>query len=132
MKWILGQNPEKALWGRAVVFFCISVLFGNVIVMSQSQVMPELGSRLSAAQVGEFVELALKNLDIEFPNKPSNVMDGPESVRSPKAMHPAFYGCFDWHSSVHGHWMLVRLLKLYPGHDLAQAIREALKVHLTK
>jgi len=130
MKLILGHKAEKAWWRRAVVCFCIGLLFGKGIVMSQE--LPELGSRLSAAQVGGFVELALKNLDIEFPNKPSNVMDGPESVRSPKAMHPAFYGCFDWHSSVHGHWMLVRLLKLYPGHDLEQSIRQALNVHLTK
>ena len=58
-------------------------------------------------------------------------MEGPEWVLSPKQMHPAFYGCFDWHSSVHGHWMLVRLLKLHPTHAMAPRIREQLNKHLT-
>ena len=93
--------------------------------------LPELGENLTAQQVALFAELALKNIDTEYPNKPSNVMKGPESVLSPRQMHPAFYGCFDWHSSVHGHWMLVRLLVLYPAHPLASRMREQLNRHLT-
>ena len=50
----------------------------------------------------------------EYPNKPEHVVAGPADVKSPKALHPAFYGCYDWHSSVNGHWMLVRLLRLFP------------------
>ena len=76
--------------------------------------LPVLGDRLSDAQVVAFVTLALDGIPTEYPNKPSNVMAGIQSVRTPKEMHPSFYGCFDWHSSVHGHWMLVRLLKEYP------------------
>ncbi len=98
----------------------------------QSQSMPKIGSSLSPDQVNAFAELALKNIDIEYPNKPSNVMAGPESVRSPKAMHPAFYGSFDWHSSVHGHWMLIRLLKMYPNQKHAERIRCAMDSHLSK
>lgn len=93
--------------------------------------LPGLGGDLTDSQVALFAELALKNIATEFPNKPSNVMKGPESVQSPKQMHPAFYGCFDWHSSVHGHWMLVRLLVLHPDHALAPRIREQLNQHLT-
>ena len=48
----------------------------------------------------------------EYPNKMDHVLNGPGDVRGPRDVHPAFYGCFDWHSSVHGHWMLVKLLKL--------------------
>jgi hypothetical protein len=93
--------------------------------------VPKIGERMSDAQVVAFAELALKGMSQEFPNKPSNVMNGPDSVLSPKQMHPAFYGCFDWHSSVHGHWMLVRLLKLYPDCSVADEIRKKLDTHLT-
>ena len=53
------------------------------------------------------------------------------SVQSPKEMHPAFYGCFDWHSSVHGHWMLVKLLKEFPTCSVADRMREKLATSLT-
>ena len=52
-------------------------------------------------------------------------------MKGPKALHPAFYGCFDWHSSVHGHWMLVRLLRLFPDLPEAKEIRAVLDEHLT-
>ena len=51
----------------------------------------------------------------EFPNKPGETLAVPADIGSPQNLHPAFYGCFDWHSSVHGHWMLVKLLKTFPG-----------------
>ena len=93
--------------------------------------LPKLGDSLTDKQVTLFAELALKNIDIEYPNKPSNVMAGKESVQSPKEMHPAFYGSFDWHSSIHGHWMLVRLLKLHPKCTVAAKVRASLNQHLT-
>ncbi len=93
---------------------------------------PGPGTRLTDAQVQAFAELALEGLFREYPNKPGNVVSGPEDVLSPKAMHPAFYGCFDWHSSVHGHWMLVRLLKLYPDCKVGARIRESLARNLTR
>ncbi len=88
-------------------------------------------NHLSDEQITSFARLALDGIDREYPNKPSNVMAGPESVLSPRAMHPAFYGSFDWHSSVHGHWMLVRLLKMYPECSIAAEIKERLDNHLT-
>ena len=93
--------------------------------------LPTLGSKLSDAQVGMFADLALKNIHTEYPNKPSNVVVDEASVRTPKQMHPAFYGCFDWHSSVHGHWMLIKLLKEFPGSPADKRIREKLNQNLT-
>lgn len=52
-------------------------------------------------------------------------------MRSPRELHPAFFGCFDWHSSVHGHWTLVRLLRLFPGLQMETDIRAALDANLT-
>lgn len=58
-------------------------------------------------------------------------MNESHDVQSPKSLHPAFYGCYDWHSSVHGHWMLVRLLVMFPNLPEAQTIRKALSENLT-
>lgn len=82
-------------------------------------------------QASAFARLALKGISKEYPNHPGTVLNGPDDVKSPRAFHPAFYGCYDWHSSVHGHWMLVRLLKLFPDLPEAKAIRSVLKEHLT-
>lgn len=90
-----------------------------------------MNSTLTDQQVSNFAELAFEGLFREYPNKPSNVMSSAEDVRSPQQMHPVFYGNFDWHSSVHGHWMLVRLLKLYPKSPVAKQIREVLNKQLT-
>lgn len=98
---------------------------------AQETSLPKLGDSLTEAQVSAFVDLALKGMDQEYPNKPSNVMVDESSVQSPREMHPAFYGCFDWHSSIHGHWMLVRLIRLYPDHPRVAEIRAKLDEHLS-
>jgi hypothetical protein len=86
---------------------------------------------MTREQASIFAKLALKGIHKEYPNKPADVLNDEKDVKSPRAMHPAFYGCFDWHSSVHGHWMLVRLLRLYPDLPEAKAIRAALRENLT-
>ncbi|MEZ6040820.1 MAG: DUF2891 domain-containing protein [Planctomycetaceae bacterium] len=89
-------------------------------------------NQLTDEQVAAFAALALKSIPQEFPNKPSNVMTSAADVKSPKQMHPVFYGCFDWHSSVHGHWMLARLLRNYPNAPIAPRIRAVLNDQLTQ
>ena len=86
---------------------------------------------LDREAASRFAALALKGIGREYPNKPGHVLNGPEEVKSPAALHPAFFGCFDWHSSVHGHWMLIRLLRLFPGLPEEDAIREAVDANLT-
>lgn len=83
------------------------------------------------SQASHFAQLALKGIGREFPHKLDHVMQDAAGVKGPRELHPAFYGCFDWHSSVHGHWMLVRLLKQFPGIPEAAAIRTALGGNLT-
>ena len=84
---------------------------------------PEVADRLAG--------LALRCVGQEYPHKLDHVMNGAAEVRGPKDLHPAFYGCFDWHSCVHGHWMLVRLLKAHPGMGRGAEIRTVLDAHLT-
>jgi hypothetical protein len=69
---------------------------------------------LDDAQATRLAALPMKCLEQEYPNKLNQVLADSTELQRPKALHPAFYGCFDWHSSVHGHWMLVRLLKEFP------------------
>ncbi len=95
------------------------------------EVLSKLGERLTVEQGSALARLALAGLDREFPNKPSNVLAAAESVVPPKELFPAFYGCFDWHSSVHGHWLLVRVLREWPEGPLAGEIRQRLAAHFT-
>ncbi len=85
---------------------------------------------LTREDASRFAKLALNCVRKEFPNKPDHVMKDMEDVRSPKAQHPAFYGCYDWHSCVHGHWLLVRLLKQFPGLPETKDIRAVLDENL--
>ena len=89
------------------------------------------GKSLTQQQASHFAALALKCISREFPNKPEHVINNESEVKSPKALHPAFYGCYDWHSSVHGHWMLIRLLKTFANLPEAPQIRSALNANLT-
>jgi len=73
-----------------------------------------------------FAALALRGITREYPNKLDHVMNGPEDVLEPSDLHPVFYGSYDWHSCVHGHWMLVRLLRLFPDLPQAKEIRATL------
>jgi hypothetical protein len=86
---------------------------------------------LTSGQASHFAALALKGIRQEFPNKLDHVMQDAAGVQRPKELHPAFYGCYDWHSSVHGHWMLVWLLRLQGNLPEAAAIRAALRENLT-
>jgi hypothetical protein len=86
---------------------------------------------LTEKQASHLAGLAMKCISREYPNKPEHVINSDADVKGPKTLHPAFYGCYDWHSSVHGHWMLVRLLKVFPTLPEAPQIRKALNATLT-
>lgn len=75
--------------------------------------------------------IALRHLDREYPSKLDHVINGPEDLKSPRELHPVFFGSFDWHSSVHGHWLLVRALRLAPGLAQAEAMCAVLDDHFT-
>ncbi|WP_320775379.1 DUF2891 domain-containing protein [Streptomyces sp. CRN 30] len=68
-----------------------------------------------SAYADPFARLALANITREYPNFPAHLIGSPGEDRTPRSLHPAFYGAYDWHSSVHMHWLLVRLLRRYGG-----------------
>jgi len=78
-----------------------------------------------------FAGLALACVGKQYPNKISHVLNSDADVAPPHKLTPAFYGCYDWHSSVHGHWLLVRLLRTFPNASFAKEAREALRKSLT-
>lgn len=86
---------------------------------------------LNVSAAARFAGLALSCLHREYPNKIAHVMADDADARPPHELTPAFYGCFDWHSDVHGHWLLVRLLRLYPQAPFAADARKALALSLT-
>jgi hypothetical protein len=78
-----------------------------------------------------FAKLALVCVGKEYPNKISHVLNSDGDVAPPRKLTPAFYGCYDWHSSVHGHWLLVRLLRTFSQASFVGPAREALRKSLT-
>lgn len=87
------------------------------------QLTPQLASRL--------VRLSLDCVDRPWPNKPGHILDGDSALRPPSELTPAFFGCFDWHSAVHGHWAMLRVLRHVPTIPEQMEIRRQLNAHLT-
>ncbi len=90
---------------------------------SASTLTPEVASR--------FASIALGHVSREYPNKLDHVFNGPDDVRGPRALHPIFYGSFDWHSCVHGYWMLARLYRRFPAIGDGPRIRAQFDAHVT-
>src|SRR5947207_4553677 len=88
-------------------------------------------SMFDAKAAERFAKLALACVGKEYPNKISHVLNSVTDVAAPHKLTPVFYGCYDWHSSVHGHWLLVRLLRTFPDASFAAAARDALGKSLT-
>jgi len=86
---------------------------------------------LDASSAERFARLALECVHKEYPNKIAHVLQGDADARPPRELTPAFYGCFDWHSAVHGHWLLARLVRTFPDADFAAEARAALAESLT-
>lgn len=102
------------------------VLFLAVIsfpAFAQNELSPEIAERLA--------NLALQCVHREYPNKIAHVLNSDSDVEPPRDLTPAFYGCYDWHSAVHGHWLLARLARTFPDASFAARAREALARSLT-
>lgn len=80
-------------------------------------------TKLTSAMASRFAQTALGHVGREWPNKPDHVMAGEGDVLSPRALHPVFYGSFDWHSCVHGYWLLARLYRRFPDLPERERIR---------
>jgi len=109
--------------------FLLAVCLFLVVVVACAQ--PTALPALDQARAASFAKLALDCIEREYPNKVSVELRSDADVGPPRQLTPAFYGCYDWHSSVHGHWLLARLLRRFPQADFAPAARAALARNLT-
>ena len=112
----------------AAPLFCVQA--ENAAHQKSPEANPSAGA-FDAHAAERFAKLALQCVHKEYPNKISHVLNSEADVAPPCKLTPAFCGCYDWHSSVHGHWLLVRLLRTFPDAPFAKAAREALKASLT-
>ena len=101
----------------------------SVGIMAAGQETGRTG--LSIGQAANLMQLPLACAETEYPNKLSQTLRSDEDLASPMKLHPAFYGCFDWHSAVHGHWSMVRLLKQFPDMGGNTQARAILQRHIT-
>ncbi|WP_034040073.1 DUF2891 domain-containing protein [Wocania ichthyoenteri] len=105
----------------------------EIKTVSTSQSNPILGiPKLNLKGANTLAQLPLHCINTEYPNKLSQTIGSDDDLKTPSALHPAFYGCFDWHSSVHGHWSLVSLLKQFPNMDNAESIKQRLLKNISK
>ncbi|AFL82020.1 Protein of unknown function (DUF2891) [Aequorivita sublithincola DSM 14238] len=83
------------------------------------------------AEADKLIELPLHCVGTEYPYKPGETLESENDLVEPIAVHPIFYGCFDWHSAVHGYWSMLTLLKQFPEMDKAEEVRKILKDKIT-
>jgi hypothetical protein len=112
--------------------FVLLVAGGIALAVAAVEDEPETSSpAFDAAEAERFAKLALACVHKEYPNKISHVLNSDADVAPPRKLTPAFCGCYDWHSSVHGHWLLVRLLRTFPDALFAKDARDGLGRSLT-
>ena len=110
---------------KSIVVSIISLFFiANAVAAEQPD-------QFDSKAAERFAKLALACVHKEYPNKISHSMTSDADVAPPRKLTPAFYGCYDWHSSVHGHWLLARLVRTFPDADFVQPARDALRQSLT-
>ncbi|MDC6366349.1 MULTISPECIES: DUF2891 domain-containing protein [Flavobacteriaceae] len=126
---------------RIIPIFCSIFLVLNACKEANKEATPEKtvveskaveAIQLTQAQANNLVTLPLECVQKEFPNKLGQTLGSEDDLAPPKTLHPAFYGCFDWHSAVHGNWSMVRLLKEFPHLDEAERARKILLENISK
>ena len=116
------------VFGASAVL-CVTVAF--TLALPQAASAAGAPAEFDARAAQRFAALALACVHKEYPNKIAHVLNGDADVKPPRELTPAFCGCFDWHSAVHGHWLLVRLLRTFPHAPFAADARAALAASLT-
>lgn len=87
-------------------------------------------AKTNHAQILRCARLALACIVRDYPVGPAHIVTSRRDVRAHRDLHPAFYGCFDWHSAVENHWVLVRIARLYPDIPLVKRIERVLSIHI--
>jgi Protein of unknown function (DUF2891) len=115
----LSLSILKSVPGMRIQVLAMVFLFLGLNSFSQDKVFS-----ISFKMAEEIAIVPLECISVEYPNKLNQTLADSTHLQSPKELHPIFYGCFDWHSSVHGHWMLARIMNKFPESDLSQKINK--------
>ena len=118
----------KVVLPHACLALCLSAGPGTNAYAQAAPPEPIVEGRVAAS----FARLALDCVHREYPNKVSHVLNGPADALPPARLYPVFYGCFDWHSSVHGHWLLVRLLRTVAEEEMPAELRNEITAALNR
>lgn len=110
-----------------ILVLIMMLIFSTYEISAQN-----ISNRITLEQANRLADLPLACIQVEYPNKLNQTLGSSEDIQSPKELHPTFYGCFDWHSSVHGHWSLIALLKQFPNLRNAETIRQKLKENISE
>ena len=116
---------------QTFLFLILTILLFACQSKEESVTSLDQPVKLDRELAEKLVELPLACVQTEYPNRLGQTLGAEEDLATPKQLRPAFYGCFDSHSAVHGHWSLVKLLRYYPDLDKAEAIKEVLVSHLS-
>lgn len=118
-----------------LLFYCTERKVEAVITSAENiNTEPNISPdpKFGQAEANKLIELPLHCAETEYPNKLGQTIGGDEDLLPPRELHPVFYGCFDWHSAVHGYWSMVTLLRNFPELDKADRVRTILKTNITK
>jgi Protein of unknown function (DUF2891) len=105
--------------------------YALLIVLMAGPPAPSSAPAFDDAVAQRFADLALSCVSREYPNKIAHTLESDEDAKPPRLLTPVFFGCYDWHSSVHGHWLLARLARRFPGGSFAGPARAALRASFT-
>jgi hypothetical protein len=126
-----GEMPKGMIMIKTLMTGLLGILFfimgGAPLLIAAADTQARLDEEMAA----KFAGMALACVNKEYPNKIAHVLNSDKDVAPPRLLTPAFYGCFDWHSSVHGHWLLARLARLFPRAAFAAEAKKALARSLT-
>jgi hypothetical protein len=125
------MNIGLARCARSYLPVLVAIMLASACSRSEEEPMA-VHEPLDAAVAIRFADLALECVHKEYPNKIAHTLSSDDDVMPPRDLAPAFYGCFDWHSSVHGHWLLARLGHLFPAEGFSQAARDAITASLNR
>ena len=117
-----GVQMTSSMLRPVAVLMSLIWLFAADLLVAQG---------FDAAAAGRFVQLALDCAHREYPNKIAHVLNSDQDIAAPRELTPAFFGCYDWHSAVHGHWLLTRLARAYPDAEFTPLARAAIGQSLT-
>ncbi|HYL12281.1 MAG TPA: DUF2891 domain-containing protein [Terriglobales bacterium] len=127
------ERPARGLRAIRLKYQPMKFIFFTILLLlAASATTAQTTGQFDIKAAERFANLALACVHKEYPNKISHTLNSDADVAPPRKLTPAFYGCYDWHSSVHGHGLLVRLVRTFPNADFAQSAREALRQSLTK